>query len=199
MIKKGAMFGLDARVALAILGTLSVISGAALFSAVTESQSVAILASLREVGKAWQQYTLDTARDLKTDAVFSCSIDCAYEIEELIESTRGNWNGPYLKYAIHDATTLVSGEEYIMVVKASKDVAWGNTKLWRDGVCTAGRSCSAWAVLGGYRDDKLFRSIDDKVDNGDGSDAGSFRWVETILSLPLRYHAYLEITPVEGL
>lgn len=32
-MKKGAMFGLDARIALAIFGALSVISGAALYSA----------------------------------------------------------------------------------------------------------------------------------------------------------------------
>ena len=37
-LKKGAMFGLDARIALAIFGALSVISGAALYSAIKESK-----------------------------------------------------------------------------------------------------------------------------------------------------------------
>lgn len=42
MKNKGAMFGLDARIALAIFGALSVISGAALYSAIQESSTVKI-------------------------------------------------------------------------------------------------------------------------------------------------------------
>lgn len=38
-MKKGAIFGLDARIALAILGALYVISGAALYSAIQESKT----------------------------------------------------------------------------------------------------------------------------------------------------------------
>tara|TARA_Y100001960_G_scaffold323342_1_gene401616 strand:- start:381 stop:521 length:141 start_codon:yes stop_codon:yes gene_type:complete len=37
MFNKGAMFGLDARIALAIFGALSVISSAALYSAIQEA------------------------------------------------------------------------------------------------------------------------------------------------------------------
>ena len=37
MLNKGAMFGLDARIALAIFGALSVISGAALYSTIQEA------------------------------------------------------------------------------------------------------------------------------------------------------------------
>ena len=44
-LKKGAMFGLDARISLAIFGALSVISGAALYSAIQDSKSVSQVAS----------------------------------------------------------------------------------------------------------------------------------------------------------
>ncbi len=37
-LNKGAMFGLDARIALAIFGALSVISGAALYSAIKQAK-----------------------------------------------------------------------------------------------------------------------------------------------------------------
>ncbi len=41
MIKKAAMFGLDARIALVIFGALSVISGAALYSAIQQAKTTA--------------------------------------------------------------------------------------------------------------------------------------------------------------
>ena len=52
-MKKGAMFGLDARIALAIFGALSVISGAALYSAIQDAQATAMIVRLNEVGKAF--------------------------------------------------------------------------------------------------------------------------------------------------
>lgn len=58
--KKGAMFGLDARIALAIFGALSVISGAALYSAIQDSKDTAILNQIKEVEKAIESYIIDT-------------------------------------------------------------------------------------------------------------------------------------------
>ena len=51
--KKGAIFGLDARIALTIFGALSVISGAALYSAIQESKVVALYTEFQEIGKAY--------------------------------------------------------------------------------------------------------------------------------------------------
>lgn len=58
--KKGAMFGLDARISLAIFGALSVISGAALYSAIQNSKATALYVQLSELGKAWESYYIDT-------------------------------------------------------------------------------------------------------------------------------------------
>ncbi|HAG52695.1 MAG TPA: hypothetical protein DCL21_02800 [Alphaproteobacteria bacterium] len=58
--QKGAMFGLDARIALAIFGALSVISGAALYSAIQNAKAISLLTELQEVGKATESYYLDT-------------------------------------------------------------------------------------------------------------------------------------------
>tara|TARA_Y100001960_G_scaffold333703_1_gene440401 strand:+ start:58 stop:294 length:237 start_codon:yes stop_codon:yes gene_type:complete len=63
MNKKAAMFGLDARIALAIFGTLSVISGAALYSAIQDAKAMALLTEMREVTKAWEQFYLDTGAE----------------------------------------------------------------------------------------------------------------------------------------
>lgn len=197
MLKKGTMFGLDARVALAVIGSLSVISGASLYSAIKDAQSTAILADMKEIGKAWQQYNFDTARDIYTKTLTGCTVECAYKIEELVDSSRKNWHGPYLKYVIDSEEELISGDKIVMLVKSSADVTWGASTNWKAGECTAGRNCSVWSVVGGYDDDSLFAMIDEAVDSGDGPSYGSFRWVDRILSYPIKYHAYLEISPVE--
>lgn len=42
LLRKAAMFGLDARIALAIFGALSVISGAVLYSAIKQAKTEAL-------------------------------------------------------------------------------------------------------------------------------------------------------------
>ena len=85
--KKGAMFGLDARIALAIFGALSVISGAALYSAIQESKITALLADLQEINKAIESYYLDTGVDLDQ-----------FKLADLVTSTQDGWRGPYVNY-----------------------------------------------------------------------------------------------------
>tara|TARA_Y100001960_G_scaffold49436_1_gene50117 strand:+ start:838 stop:1515 length:678 start_codon:yes stop_codon:yes gene_type:complete len=59
---KGAMFGLDARIALAIFGALSVISGAALYSAIENSKITQYGQFYIEMGKAFESFYIDTAK-----------------------------------------------------------------------------------------------------------------------------------------
>ena len=47
--KKGAIFGLDERIALAIFGALSVISGSALYSAIKDAREQRVITSILEV------------------------------------------------------------------------------------------------------------------------------------------------------
>ena len=95
MLNKGAMFGLDARIALAIFGALSVISGAALYSAIQESKVTQQLAQIKEIEKAIEQYILDTGSMVP----FSATVPIAdLSIAALVEKPAGvtGWNGPYL-------------------------------------------------------------------------------------------------------
>ena len=85
-INKGAMFGLDARIALAIFGALSVISGAALYSAIQNSKVTAAITEMNEVGKAWEAHYLDTGE--MPNRVNSSSSDTEYHIlrtKELVD------------------------------------------------------------------------------------------------------------------
>jgi type II secretory pathway pseudopilin PulG len=112
--KKGAMFGLDARIALAIFGALSVISGAALYSAIQESKVVAIITEFNELEKAITQYILDVGQNIPPVSSGSDTL----EIHDLIknESSATGWKGPYMSYgelsAVLDHPTYTSVTMY---------------------------------------------------------------------------------------
>lgn len=64
--QRGAMFGLDARIALAIFGGLSVVAGAAIISAVTETNVSALATEFDNVGKGYIHYVLENSVDTTT-------------------------------------------------------------------------------------------------------------------------------------
>ena len=68
------MFGLDARIALAIFGALSVISGAALYSAIQQAKVTETVTELDNISKAWAQYYLDTGEVLQCLSHFFCGV-----------------------------------------------------------------------------------------------------------------------------
>jgi len=101
--KRGAMFGLDARIALAIFGALSVISGAALYSAIKQARVTSIVAELDNISKAWAQYYLDTGEPIKClsnfrdngacDNISFSGVDASYR-------PPSGWNGPYINWDV---------------------------------------------------------------------------------------------------
>ena len=64
--QRGAMFGLDARIALAIFGGLSVVAGAAIISAVTDTNVSALATEFDNVGKGYIHYVLENSTDTTT-------------------------------------------------------------------------------------------------------------------------------------
>lgn len=98
-LKKAAMFGLDARIALAIFGALSVISGAALYSAIQQANVIKYITQIEEISKAYESYRLDTGSDIETK--YGAQIN----IEELISSTKPGWSGPYTSLSVNDNGT----------------------------------------------------------------------------------------------
>ncbi|HAG52212.1 MAG TPA: hypothetical protein DCL21_00295 [Alphaproteobacteria bacterium] len=114
--KKGAMFGLDARIALAIFGALSVISGASLYSAIQNAKVTALNQSIVELDKAIEQYYLDTGEMLGQSGSVHGPHD-ALLIGDLLQNDRGlkGWNGPYIQegfynYGTNSSITTKLGE-----------------------------------------------------------------------------------------
>tara|TARA_Y100001960_G_C14768695_1_gene878549 strand:- start:2661 stop:3260 length:600 start_codon:yes stop_codon:yes gene_type:complete len=170
--KKAAMFGLDARIALAIFGALSVISGAALYSAIQDAKVTAIITELNEVGKAYDQYYLDVGEELTLSGENFYLLNA-----ELFASSKAGWKGPYLSGA--PRSTVWTDKEYGF--QELRDGTWnGITPTDRtEARCTKtdiSGSCAVWAtVLLGANKGDLARAIDLKVDGVVDGTTGNVR------------------------
>jgi type II secretory pathway pseudopilin PulG len=179
--KKGAMFGLDARIALAIFGALSVISGAALYSAIQESKSVQILTTLNEFNKAVEAYMLDTGENLSHD-LSSLPTGSFRNIDNLLNSTGSAWKGPYLTETNHEEldpggnvirTSL--GDFYIQIIGT---VDWTSSPASHP-TCSDANGCVYWSgfCVSDNSMDSIFKDIDLKVDGKDDQESGNLRYM----------------------
>ena len=185
--KRGAMFGLDARIALAIFGALSVISGAALYSAIQDAKATSLFTDMNEVFKAWESYLLDNGQEPpKNQTDFSTYQSYIYKATELVVNNEGltTWKGPYLQYSSDGGTGLIhkftnSAHSKIHIIITKKDDFGASDTAWFDsGLCVSGKKCYLTIQYNGFDDDSIAKYIDSKYDNNDGRLTGRFRWYE---------------------
>jgi len=82
--QKGAMFGLDARIALAIFGILSAGAGTMIFGIIAESRATALTRELDSVEQAYTNFVFDTGINTTTFT----------DLTDDSNVTNG-WDGPY--------------------------------------------------------------------------------------------------------
>jgi type II secretory pathway pseudopilin PulG len=195
-LKKGAMFGLDARIALAIFGALSVISGAALYSAIGQSKATAFVTDMNEIGKAWEQYTLDVGHEMSQYDAYTLHTGNLVENQD----SAINWKGPYLSYGVDSTdTNFLSHPDYrrIYLLKITNEETWGGSTSWSaGGECTAGKKCFLWVVVNGIDTNARALEMDKLVDNGDGESKGKLRWTDDGGLGKISY--YLQYAPVKN-
>jgi type II secretory pathway pseudopilin PulG len=183
-MKKGAMFGLDARIALAIFGALSVISGAALYSAIQDAKATSIIADMNEVAKAYESYLLDTGQELPPRSTDTSSWKFySYDTNNLVvnRANVANWNGPYLPYEDNTGIEYLGHPTYgNILMEFVDDKDWSATG-W-ESCDTAGEKCYISVSIDGIGNASLVTKIDQKIDNGDGAGAGRFRWTPSNLN-----------------
>tara|TARA_Y100001960_G_scaffold330622_1_gene425153 strand:+ start:610 stop:1206 length:597 start_codon:yes stop_codon:yes gene_type:complete len=191
--KKAAMFGLDARIALAIFGSLSVISGAALYSAIQNLKVTQIITSMREFGKAWDAYYLDTRKPLPMRGTSSSDL-YRYEVNDLYEDNGvKGWKGPYI-----DPNLSVLNSYNIYQVN-DKNTWGGPVTTWAGnaaGYCQAGQDCFAWVLVKGISDLSIVEAIDERVDGSDGPTVGDFKYY--YLNDSSHYRLWLKHAPVKN-
>ncbi|PPR08554.1 MAG: hypothetical protein CFH44_00945 [Proteobacteria bacterium] len=184
-MKKGAMFGLDARIALAIFGALSVISGAALYSAIQNAKITRIEATFNELSKAMESYFLDTG------SWFSKTLNY-YNIGNIsnnYDSALG-WKGPYWPgtssantgLEIPQLTGSKSTDLSYSALSARSSVSWGSdmSSISRQS-CSSREDCYVYIYkytmnANEYSDIRaLYDLLDSNVDNNDGPGDGKVR------------------------
>jgi type II secretory pathway pseudopilin PulG len=183
-MKRGAMFGLDARIALAIFGALSVISGAALYSAIKQSKVTAFLTDITELAKAFEAYYLDVGAELAlTDPI-------NYEAAELVTSSKPGWKGPYIDYPVDTRFAAVPNykDKFLRYSRVGDSSIYfseliSNTFTATSG--TSGTSCASDADCAIYlafsttaRTSELVQyrtDLDEMIDGGDGIAKGKIK------------------------
>jgi type II secretory pathway pseudopilin PulG len=189
-IKKGAMFGLDARIALAIFGALSVISGAALYSAIQDSKVTALITENKEVVKAFEQYYLDTGSIPK-----GVDQETTY-LEKLVTNTDNiaGWNGPYWSEVKGAPLYLKSSTDHVIGINFGKDTTWGDATGRTDcTVMSAGEACYFWTATQWFPV-SFCEAVDAKIDGTVDADEGSVRlWTPT--SNPGECTIYIKAMP----
>lgn len=187
LIKTGAMFGLDARIALAIFGALSVISGAALYSAIKSAKMEQWRQHFVEMSKASEAYYLDNGKEIP-------QVNADYtHLSDLVENRESlsTWKGPYIDgvkssfgtHAMHNSMTdsIHTGTHLRLFLRTSN--TWTEMNDATDNQCTVNNSnCAEWLDMYAHEAAatpivlQLFNDLDDFVDGGDGALAGNIRY-----------------------
>lgn len=190
-IKKGAMFGLDARIALAIFAALSVVSGAALYNSIRESETVRMASEIAELRKAIQQYMLDTGLYLNATTPTGTNITIGNLFENY--DSLAQWDGPYFGVD----STLNSNIELTIARNKTIDRLWnakragfatwtGSTPSTASTTNCGPTDCGIFlrkSLAGSssaYQDIvSLYQRLDEYVDGSDGAGSGDIRAVLT--------------------
>jgi hypothetical protein len=182
--KKGAMFGLDARIALAIFGALSVISGAALYSAISQAKVVAFVTELNELGKALESYNIDTGVDLPLATPYG-------KMSELIVNTSDvyGWNGQYVSsdYTVVDPSYIKKGDVNYSILYAH---GYNGTAYE---TCDGVKACYAWVYVAAI-DANFAKQIDRYVDGSDDLADGKVQGYDFSLFAPGKYVIFYRVS-----
>ncbi|HAG53075.1 MAG TPA: hypothetical protein DCL21_04740 [Alphaproteobacteria bacterium] len=161
-LKKGAMFGLDARIALVIFGLVGLITSASLIHTIKETKSGLIIYELSQIKKAVEVYEIDTDSELP---FVSASI---FNIGELVNSSVKGWKGPYLEYKQQAG---VDSNRYFLTEDAgrfsifqAKDRAAAAVSDTPYVACDASSACYIWVLFEPVSGVKLSTAYQDLLD-----------------------------------
>jgi len=190
---KGAMFGLDARIALAIFGALSVISGAALYSAIKQAKTEMYHQELKEFAKASEAYYLDTFEQLPQIG------DGATTYADAIVTNRENlstWKGPYMPAEINTTTSLKSS----IINEMTNSSGYLQYRLYKESDFTSSSAnppfcvvndsdCAEYIIVvavttaGVANLKNIFDDLDALVDSSDGELTGNVRYYSVVANV----------------
>ena len=198
-IKKAAMFGLDARIALAIFGALSVISGAALYSAIQQANVTKVARTFVEIENATTAYILDVGVDLPNNGRYA-------DAHAITKSTAEGWQGPYFEGEQVTTSTNMTvpslGKDAWISILRQQDVDLGNVEKTILTDCATGlNNCHYWikaytSALGFGDTLDLVNNLDEYFDGSDGLDKGKIRYTYYMDGSTAKPIVYYKMFPV---
>lgn len=194
--QRGGFFGLDARVALIIFSTLTLVAGYAGLKAFGQVKAQGLVTDMRAMGKGLAQMEADLGVNAY-DAVSTCGgpmIGFCKQIkvyralfdDSVLESAyTSRWHGPYI-------TPQPEPPKYGDTMVSAGDSIFSS--------CVNGQACYSWLTLGEVRmSGSVAESINDTLDGvGEASPdtSGSFMWADNGTSLTVYYRLGRTITPL---
>jgi hypothetical protein len=166
MFKKGAMFGLDARIALVVFGTIGLISTAALLTTIKQTELTDLINEAKVVHDAYQSYEYDTGSYVVEQST------ALLKSSELLTSVKAGWQGPYLTNQMaaspDNLTKLVAnvGTYSILRTKDRSASAEADTPFV---ACASTDVCYLWLLFdAGEISNITINELDKKLDSGNG-------------------------------
>jgi hypothetical protein len=163
-LQRGAMFGLDARIALAVFGVLAIVAGATILLSLDSIRAKALAKEMDETGKAVEALVYDIKADLYPSLTqpspknaFTALFDDSVLREK--DGLRAKWLGPYIK-----ATNTVHARYGDMLVEARQEA--------HAQACDPGADCYLWVTYSKVKTD-VAQEVNDIIDGREDSPAAS--------------------------
>lgn len=153
--QSGAMFGLDARIALAIFAILSVVAGVATINVFSQAGTTALVTEITNFKKAYAEFHLATGEH-------------TLKFSDLLNNDSGyqGWAGPYIEGMLSDKSRSYGTYSF---VEGRQDVP---------GVppveCSGGGICAVWLKLTLVKD-SIAHEADKALDSDESANAGTLR------------------------
>lgn len=173
--KRGAMFGLDARIALAIFGGLSIVTGAVLYYAIKQTKATTLIGEFESLAKGYTGMVLDIGRDAWINQMFT---DPGWE----------GWRGPYSR--LESATVHPLYPAGVMAIDQYSDALWNNGSP----VAASNSNCWNWVRLGGVTFG-ILQDADVIADGTKDGDFGTLRYDDTTVGESTQLAAWYKISP----
>ena len=187
--QQGAMFGLDARIALAIFGILSIVAGTALVLSLNSIRAKSLATELTETGRAVESLIGDLGTDIfpsleqpSEKNAFTALFDGSV-IKET-DNLRSKWLGPYIKYT------------------SSRHPRYGDMLLQPHALkhtenCSPDGDCYLWLVYSNVPHDisQELNTLLDSEHETDAATTGRLQWTNDQSADVLYFRASKTLTP----
>jgi hypothetical protein len=172
-MKKGALFGFDARISMLIYAVLTLIAGAVLFSVIKDSKTTALYNELKEIAKANEAYLLDYGTVLEKLSETTELEQSTRKITDLVTVGDKLTGSPYLNYDILGNALKHPRLEDVNIYTLSADLNW--SEIDANSYCTELKTCNIWVSIKGFTSLEEMSNLDHKFDDG-VANAGDIRY-----------------------